>query len=289
MLRRAASVAARASARHSRLFRNTRSFASSVEDPASLAALRNQLLDEQDTNFPIGFAPGLRQDEWAHPSGKLSFWLLRRNSTPINAHFDPGIPVGTGVNADVLASVIKQGDVLLGGASAMDGLGPVAVTSVVQQALRSGMCVDTVECLVALPGLCEFVAKRELWADAAGLAPAFDAAFGDLDDVSKTETIEASLASAKAIALGVPRPGHSVLGHGTFKAAEPAWKGMALQYLSQKEEIKEEVEAYERALAMAFPGKGVRVAAVHMANTDPEYMADAGGAMAVVTAGGSTD
>lgn len=33
-----------------------------------------------------------------------------------------------------------------------------------------------------------------------------------------------------AIALGRPRPGHSVLGRGTFAAAEPAWLALAARY-----------------------------------------------------------
>jgi len=231
MLRRAASVAAQAwrvsPAAAGRLVRHARSFAASAEDPASLAALRTSLLDERDPKFPRGFAPGLRQDEWVHPGGNVSFWLLRRDSTPPtgSAQFDPLTPMGTGVNADVLASVMKQGDGVLGRASAVDGLGPVAVTSVVHQALRAGMHADTA-CYVALPGLCSFVAGRELWADAvssqeagtfdhfkASLTIEFDSAFADLDDESKMGMIEASLASARAVALGVPRPGHSVLGY----------------------------------------------------------------------------
>jgi len=74
-----------------------------------------------------------------------------------------------------------------------------------------------------------------------------------------------------------------VLGQGTFLAAAPAWKGMALAYLSQQEDINEEAAAYKSALEMAFPGKDVAVTTAHMADTDPAYMADAGGAMAVVT------
>jgi hypothetical protein len=36
--------------------------------------------------------------------------------------------------------------------------------------------------------------------------------------------------AAKAIAISQPRPGHSVLGHGTFKAAETAWVSLVELY-----------------------------------------------------------
>ena len=40
-----------------------------------------------------------------------------------------------------------------------------------------------------------------------------------------------------AVALGKPHPGHSVLGHGTFNAAQPAWETLAERYISEQLEL----------------------------------------------------
>jgi hypothetical protein len=55
---------------------------------------------------------------------------------------------------------------------------------------------DDVMCLVRLPGLCSWVAEGQLWED---------------EDVVEEFGQDAADA-AKAVALGVPRPGHSMLG-----------------------------------------------------------------------------
>jgi len=74
--------------------------------------------------------------------------------------------------------------------------------------------------LAPLHGLCASVALI----DETKLA----AEFGD-------EAAEA----VKAVSIGRPRPGHSVLGQGTFRAAASAWQVLAQRYaLSEDEEVK---------------------------------------------------
>ena len=88
---------------------------------------------------------------------------------------------------------------------------------------------------------------------------------------------EEATEAAQAVALGRPRRGHSVLGHGTFTAAEPAWMMLADQYVDSEagRPAMAEMMMYKTAL-----GQGAwRMQ--HLADTDPEYMALAGGAMAV--------
>jgi hypothetical protein len=88
--------------------------------------------------------------------------------------------------------------------------------------------------------------------------------------------------AAKAIALGVPRPGHSVLGRGTFAAAEPAWTAMASEYLEEDEVVGAERAAFAAALRQVHPTRKLTTEVRHMANADPEYLKDAGGAMVVL-------
>ena len=114
--------------------------------------------------------------------------------------------------------------------------------------------------LVALPRLCSWARTGERWNDAAVLSR------------SNGEACEA----AEAIALGRPREGHSVLGRGTFAAAEPAWVALAEAHMEEDADVLREILAYKSVLPGAFR-------AAHMADGDPEYLAVAGGAMAVLT------
>ena len=65
------------------------------------------------------------------------------------------------------------------------------------------------------------------------------------------------------------------MGHGTFKAAEEAWVHLANAYVDQSGDVLDEMMMYKSAL-----GRGAW-SVQHLADTDPEYMVVAGGAMAV--------
>lgn len=75
----------------------------------------------------------------------------------------------------------------------------------------------------------------------------------------------------RAMATGIPREGHSVVGQGTFRDGEQGWEALAQEFMEQK--LAEEVELYR--------SRGATVVAVeHLADTKPEYLRSAGGAMA---------
>ena len=107
----------------------------------------------------------------------------------------------------------------------------------------------------ALTGMCEWVRglpESELEAD-----------FG------------AELAEAvAAVAHGRPRPGHSVLGQGTFRDAEPAWLALAARFAD--EPAAEEVRVF---LAAGF-SQDIRLQA--MADTSPAGLAQSGGTVALL-------
>lgn len=208
----------------------------------------------------------LRVDEWPHPSGVATFWLLRHADTdPADAaSFDPGADLGSGANADVLASIVQQ-DAILYGMKTRRPLPPSVAARLVRAAVEkakdaSGPEKKNLTALVALPRLCSWARTGERWNDAAVLSR------------SNGEACEA----AEAIALGRPREGHSVLGRGTFAAAEPAWVALAETHMEEDAEVLREILAYKSVLPGAFR-------AAHMADGDPEYLAVAGGAMAVLT------
>jgi hypothetical protein len=271
-------------ARRSRGFAAGASSSSSDDEP-SLASIRDALLDESDPNYPLGSSPSTRVDEWKHPSGNFSFWLLRRSSAPArdaNCEYNMRVPVGEGDNADVLACVLSQGDAVLGRGQYHPEIGAIGMTPCAAAALRV-MRADA-GCFFALPGLCSWVRANECWTDVDGLKPLFDEHFASLEtEEARDKAGREAMEAAKAIALGVPRPGHSVLGRGTFAAAEPAWTAMAMEFLTEDEGVMAEHAAFVVALEQVHPTRELETIVKHMANPDPEYLKDAGGAMVVVT------
>ena len=74
--------------------------------------------------------------------------------------------------------------------------------------------VQRIKIDVALFGLCKWILDKKRWKDANLVAK-----YGE-------EAAEA----VEAVVLGRPRPGHSVLGVGTFRAAQAMWEDLANQY-----------------------------------------------------------
>ena len=80
-----------------------------------------------------------------------------------------------------------------------------------------------------------------------------------------------ALEAVQAIATGIPRAGHSVVGVGTFRDAEEGWKKLAKEFVEL--ELSEEASLYQE--------RGARLVGIeHLADRNPDYLASAGGAMA---------
>jgi len=75
----------------------------------------------------------------------------------------------------------------------------------------------------------------------------------------------------KAMATGIPREGHSVVGQGTFRDGEQGWDALAREFIELKK--AEEVELYVNHGATL-------VTIEHLDDTKPDYLRSAGGAMA---------
>ena len=274
---RVAAVATRASApvgAHAHVFspgrhHSLRCFSATASSSLSWDALAADLSSPPGSEDPAAAAASvakadLRVDEWPHPSGVATFWLLRHADTdPAGAaSFDPGADLGSGANADVLASIVQQ-DSILYGMKTRRPLPPSVAARLVRAAAETAAEAPEdkkLTALVALPRLCAWARAGERWNDAEVLSK------------SNGEACEA----AEAIALGRPREGHRVLGRGTFAAAEPAWVALAEAHLEEDADVLGELMAYKSVLPGAFR-------AAHMADGDPEYLAVAGGAMAVLT------
>eukprot|EP00537_Pseudo-nitzschia_pungens_P006292 CAMPEP_0172376734 /NCGR_PEP_ID=MMETSP1060-20121228/68535_1 /TAXON_ID=37318 /ORGANISM="Pseudo-nitzschia pungens, Strain cf. cingulata" /LENGTH=283 /DNA_ID=CAMNT_0013104391 /DNA_START=114 /DNA_END=965 /DNA_ORIENTATION=+ len=89
------------------------------------------------------------------------------------------------------------------------------------------------------------------------------------DDERKKKLV--SVEAVRAIATGVPRPGHSVVGQGTYRDGQDAWKHLANEFVGLG--LSEEVNLYEK--------QGGNVVDIeHLADRSPENMKNAGGALA---------
>jgi hypothetical protein len=80
-----------------------------------------------------------------------------------------------------------------------------------------------------------------------------------------------ALEAALAIATGIPRPGHSVVGQGTYRDGAAAWEELAKEYVRLHR--SEECQLYQ--------ARGAELVGIELlADTSPDYMRSAGGSMA---------
>ena len=86
-----------------------------------------------------------------------------------------------------------------------------------------------------------------------------------------SENDEQTYGAIKAIATGVPRPGHSVVGQGTYRDGEEGWMELAELYV--KDGMAEEGLLYQKS-------GGKLVSIDHLADTTRDGLTSSGGAMA---------
>jgi hypothetical protein len=80
------------------------------------------------------------------------------------------------------------------------------------------------------------------------------------------------LQAVTAIATGIPRPGHSVVGQGTYRDGATGWEALAKEFVLTQT-ISEECQLYQSS--------GAELVQIELlADTNPAYLASAGGAMA---------
>ena len=92
------------------------------------------------------------------------------------------------------------------------------------------------------------------------------------------------LEAVRAIATGIPRPGHSVVGQGTYRDGAEGWKSLAWEYSNLAAvpfDASKGVMGLEEI--SLYKSRGGEVASIeHLASVDAEYLKVAGGAMARV-------
>lgn len=79
-------------------------------------------------------------------------------------------------------------------------------------------------------GFCQFVVETRAWEEVN--EEMVTTLSKEMSDVERSSLDPVVMASAvEAMARGQPRPGHTVLGDGTFNAARPAWEALIQDYV----------------------------------------------------------
>lgn len=120
------------------------------------------------------------------------------------------------------------------------------------------------QAIAALHGLCDYVTECLEEEEEEGISEALQKLKTEMDDDLL------SYHAVKAIATGIPREGHSVVGQGTYRDGEAGWEALAQEFINK--ELAEEVELYRAR-------SGTVVTIEHLADTNPQYLKSAGGAM----------
>ena len=132
----------------------------------------------------------------------------------------------------------------------LSSIGPKLISTAREELSLRG--VERILAVAPLAGFCEWICQERGWENAAFSAD--------------------EAASIEAIAKGVPRPGHSVLGQGTFKAGKAGMEKLAMAYATTALRANQDSEMCMFADAGAEP-QGINYMHAH----DPEALRDCAG------------
>ena len=149
-----------------------------------------------------------------------------------------------------------------------------ACTPLVKAALvDAGKHGEQPQALAALDGLCDWVSTC-IERGGKG-SKVLESILQEIKESDNNDEAIALYKAAKAIATGKPRPGHKVLGAGTFRDGRPLWEKLAREYAEGAggNGAARESELYRQS--------GMEVVGIeHLADTSEHYLRTAGGAMA---------
>mmetsp|Transcript_24013 Transcript_24013/g.37010 ORF Transcript_24013/g.37010 Transcript_24013/m.37010 type:complete len:261 (+) Transcript_24013:27-809(+) len=172
----------------------------------------------------------------------------------------------------VIASLRGNGNMLWGAKSSRTKELAKVCTPLVERALKDiEKYGEQAQAVAAMPGLCDWVCESYFTnKDSTAVLENFlkEEADGNIKDMDKL------IGAVKAIATNQPRPGHSVVGQGTFRDAEAGWQALARDFAIRAGKVgAHECELYGKSGAMFV---GIQ----YLADTSPAYLRSAGGSMA---------
>lgn len=186
-------------------------------------------------------------------NGSKEYLLLPPHKTIEESKVDSSVKV---------ASLFRHRSILFAARSFHDGysINDVCLPLVDVALKEAGENGDQPQAIASLHGLSQWVST---------CLEDGDQSSEQLDKLRRDDPL--SFEAVQAIATGVPRKGHSVVGVGTYRDGEVGWKALAKEYAEKH--FSEEVNLYEK--------RGGRIVEIeHMADQNPGYLQSAGGAMA---------
>jgi hypothetical protein len=173
------------------------------------------------------------------------------------------------------ASLRDNNDTTTGHPYSLSQVVPALVQAALVDATSNG---EQPQAVAALHGLSAWVRLQlGIVEESAGSDPNTTEHVAKGTDATATSSVwlrdlaDVELQAVRAIATGIPRPGHSVVGAGTYRDGADAWSRLAKAYAEAG--LAEEARLYEEQ-------GGQLVNVEHMADTQPAYLQEAGGAMA---------
>jgi hypothetical protein len=156
----------------------------------------------------------------------------------------------------ILSSLFAHKNIVFGARVNPDFEMVEACSPLLKAALQDAADVgEQPQAVASLAGLCDFVVT---------CMETDDPVLAQLED----DTV--GLEACKAMATGIPRPGHSVVGVGTFRDGQAGWEIFAREFVER--DLAQEPNLYKE-------GGAQLVAVEHLADKSEAYMKTAGGAM----------
>jgi hypothetical protein len=170
------------------------------------------------------------------------------------------------INEETLAKVHAHCNILFGAQSNHDSVSDICAKLVEQALDDAGETGEQPQAVSTLHGLCDFV-KEQLLLLQDNSDACTSATVLALQAANNTVALEA----VRAIATGIPRPGHAVVGQGTHRDAGEAWSDLAREFIA--------IAGSDECVLYQTAG-GQLISIELLADTNPDYLASAGGAMA---------
>jgi hypothetical protein len=206
-----------------------------------------------DTDYVMKRFVVHRRGEEAY--GSREYLLLPPGATSQDAQADASIKA---------AAILAHRNIIFGARAFHNHPLKKVCLPLVEAALKdSSVQGEQPQAIATLYGLCEWInngIKKEVKAD-----------IGSKELAKLQATDPTGFEAVQAIASGVPRQGHSVVGVGTYRDGEAGWRALAKEFTALG--LSEEVELYKSR-------GGQLVGVEHLADKNPEYLKSAGGAMA---------
>ena len=206
--------------------------------------------------------------------GSREYMLVPPSSTATNGDDDDNNKKTNNDNTEKVAALLAHRNMMFGARTFSHSGGDNHSLQVCHKLIEAALqdCAaegEQPQAIASLAGLCDYVQEC--------LSKNFKSNNPSADSFT-SPVLEALYATdrkgyeaVQAIATGIPREGHSVVGIGTYRDGEMGWKAIAKEFVDLQ--LSPEVELYKQ--------NGAEFVGIeHLADKNPDYLQTAGGAMA---------